>query len=75
MSRKRIEDCTFKEFSEWCNMRACDGRWNMNEAIVCIQVVGEVYKTKPLLGRKKAREKKWLAIRADYLNLDAEIEV
>lgn len=27
--KKKIKDCTFKEFTGWANARACDGRWNM----------------------------------------------
>lgn len=27
--KKKIKDCTFKEFTEWANARACDGRWGM----------------------------------------------
>lgn len=75
MVKKRVGDCTFKEFIGWCNMRACDGAWSMDTAIICIKAVNEVYKVKPLFGRKKAREKKWKEIRAEYFNLDAEIEV
>lgn len=75
MAKKRISEVTFEEFDTWCNTRACDGAWSMSTAMVCIEVFNEVMKVKPLIGRKKAREKKWQAIRADYFNLDAEIEV
>lgn len=75
MAKKRIGECTFEEISAWWNMRACDGAWSMATAIICTKVAEEVYKVKPLFGRKKAREKKWKEIRAEYFNLDAEIEV
>lgn len=28
----------YKEFSDWCNQRACDGCWSMKTAIYCIGV-------------------------------------
>lgn len=33
---------TFKEFEEWCNERACDGCWGMNEALFCTDIIGAV---------------------------------
>ena len=75
MSKKKIKECTFKEFNGWCNDRACDGRWNFIDAMCCIKAIGEVNKVEPLFGRKKAREKKWEEIRGEYLNPEAEIEV
>ena len=35
---------TFKEFSNWCNERACDGCWSMNTAIYCIGVCETINK-------------------------------
>ena len=34
----------FKEFTKWCNRRACDGCWGMAEAICCCETVKAVYK-------------------------------
>ena len=48
---------TFKEFVIWCNERACDGCWGMNEATICIAIMAEV-KNKPFWKRKK----KWKMI-------------
>lgn len=31
--KKKIKDCTFKEFTGWANARACDGRWSMLDAM------------------------------------------
>ena len=31
-------DMTFKEFTKWCNERACDGCWGMKEAIQCMEI-------------------------------------
>lgn len=33
----------FKEFSKWCNERACDGCWGMAEAITCMDAGRKVY--------------------------------
>ena len=35
---------TFKQFSHWCNERACDGLWGMLGALVCIDVYNEIKK-------------------------------
>ena len=51
---------TFKEFSDWCNERACDGCWGMQTAIFCINVMNEV--NKQVFWKK---EKKWQELNAD----------
>lgn len=43
----------FKEFSKWCNNRACDGCWGMKEAIICSNICQEIYKL-PFWKREKA---------------------
>ena len=35
---------TFKEFTVWCNERACDGRWSMLTAMACIDLMAEIRK-------------------------------
>lgn len=47
---------TFKEFVIWCNERACDGCWGMNEATICIAIISEI-KNKPFWKRKKEWKK------------------
>ena len=47
---------TFKEFVEWCNMRACDGLWGLYHAIVAIDVIKDVRK-RPFWRREKYWEK------------------
>lgn len=73
--KKRIDNCTFKEFIDWANQRACDGGWDMRTAMVCIKAINEVLDVKPIFRRKKAREKKWEEIRKIYFNPDAEIDI
>lgn len=45
--KKKIKDCTFKEFTGWANARACDGRWSMLDAMNSISVISMVYEVKP----------------------------
>lgn len=47
----------FKEFTNWCNERACDGCWGMLEAMACIDLIGEVKKV-PFWKREKNLERK-----------------
>ena len=42
----------FKEFSEWCSQRTCDGYWGMIEAMTCISVHNTIHK-KPFWKREK----------------------
>lgn len=73
--QKMMRDVSFEEFDKWCNERACDGAWSLNDAINCAEAVRQVLKIKPLFGRKKAREKEWERIKVEHFKLDAEIEV
>ena len=34
----------FKEFTGWCNERACDGCWDMQTAIICSEIMKDVRK-------------------------------
>lgn len=73
--KKSVHDCTFKEFYDWCNRRACDGRWSAVTAMVCIDIINEVQKIKPLFFRKRAREKYWKEHTHEWFIKDTEIEV
>ena len=50
----------FKEFSAWCNNRACDGCWGMKEAIICSEVCSDIYKL-PFW----KREKRWEEVKIE----------
>lgn len=52
----------FKEFTDWCNRRACDGCWGMAEAICCCETAETVYKF-PFW----KREKMWREIYRDNI--------
>lgn len=73
--KKKIKDCTFKEFTGWANARACDGRWSMLDAMNSISVIGMVYEVKPHFFRGRVREALWGKLRDQYLNVEAEIEI
>lgn len=72
--KKKIKDCTFKEFTGWANARACDGRWSMLDAMNSISVISMVYEVKPLFFRGRVREALWRKLRDQYLNMEAEID-
>lgn len=46
----------FKEFTNWCNERACDGCWGMLEAMACINLMDEIRKTPFWKGEKFWKE-------------------
>lgn len=47
---------TFKEFVNWCNCRAADGCWGLNEAMICVTLVCEL-KKQPFWKRTKEWKK------------------
>lgn len=49
---------TYRQFRAWCNKRAADGCWNMNTAMFCINIVGEMEKT-PFWKREKVWKEKY----------------
>jgi hypothetical protein len=52
---------TYKEFSDWCNQRACDGCWGMNEATICINIIRQV-QSQPVW----KRERTWQELNSKY---------
>lgn len=62
-----LKEMSYKEFKDWCNERACDGQWNMLEAMACLDVIDSIdsIKVKNFLGftkkkaTMKAREEEW----------------
>lgn len=59
---------TFKQFSHWCNERACDGLWGMLDALVCINIYNEISKH-PFWKREKIwREQYRDQIMAEIIN-------
>lgn len=52
----------YKEFVEWCNERAQDGRWGFVESVICIEVMREINKQLPWRREKMWKEKEQLII-------------
>lgn len=42
----------YKEFVDWCNQRVCDGYWDMNTAMYCIETIKDINKI-PFWKREK----------------------
>ena len=38
LSVRKEKSMKYKEFNNWCNERACDGCWGLNEAMTCIDI-------------------------------------
>lgn len=73
--KKKIKDCTFKEFTWWANARACDGRWSMLDAMNSVSIISMVYEVKLIFFRGRVREALWRKLRDQYLNVEVEIEI
>jgi hypothetical protein len=64
---KPIEEMSYKEFDDYCNERACDGRWGFEEAIACLGMYDEIENiVKGKLFKRKAREKAWESLKFKY---------
>jgi hypothetical protein len=64
---KTIEEMTYAEFNDYCNDRACDGRWGMMEAIACCGMMREIEgAVKGKWFKKKARENAWKSLKTKY---------
>ena len=37
-----LEEMSYQDFKKWCNDRACDGRWDMLEAMACLHIMREI---------------------------------
>lgn len=48
----------FKEFNRWCNERACDACWSMQNAIFCVGILENV-KQYPFWKREKIWREKY----------------
>lgn len=51
----------YKEFKNWCSQRACDGCWDMNTAIFCMDIIKQV--ENQLFWKRK---RKWQELNAKY---------
>jgi hypothetical protein len=53
------EKMTFKQFTQWCDDRACDGHWDMLTAMVCIDLHDRVMLI-PFWKREKTWKNKYM---------------
>lgn len=37
-----FKSMNYKEFKEYCNKRACDGQWTIEEAMQCMALINDV---------------------------------
>lgn len=53
-----LEEMSYQDFKKWCNDRACDGRWDMLEAMACLHLIREIdsIKVKGLFQKKSYNE-------------------
>ena len=58
----KFKTMTYKEFKAYCNERACDGKWSMDEALKCIAIIEEInaikVKSFGLLSKKRTEQAK-----------------
>lgn len=53
---------TFKKFSNWCNDRAADGCWGLQEAVICCGICDKMYNTIFFKRKKKWQELEPVAV-------------
>ena len=58
-----FEKMTYKEFKDFCNPRAADGRWGLSQAITCLNVVGTIEGNNRGFFKKRKKEEKWREMR------------
>ena len=44
--KEKFKGMTLKEFSRYCNDRAADGQWSLEEALFCCNKLSKIYKIK-----------------------------
>jgi hypothetical protein len=65
---KPIEQMTYAEFKDWCNERACDGRWSLVTALACIEMMKKIDSVKGFFNRKKKQELAWQKLISETLS-------
>lgn len=58
-----FERMTYKEFLDFCNQRAADGKWGIHQYWVCLKVIDYIEDTSSGFFKKKKKEKKWIEMR------------
>lgn len=58
-----FEKMTYKEFKDFCNRRAADGRWGFYQALLCISVIDVIEDSNKGFFKKRKKEEKWVEMR------------
>ena len=68
--KNEFTNMTYEEFFNYCEERACDGQWDLNEAILCFGVIKHLQKIRVTTfifyskkKTRKAREDEWERIK------------
>lgn len=69
---KNFKEMTYKEFKDYSNQRACDGTWNVFDAMYCASTISKIegIKIKGLFKKKqneKLREEIWIKFVRGYM--------
>ena len=62
----KFKNMTFDEFFNYCEERACDGRWSLEEAVLCLGIIRHLQSIRVTTfifyskkKTRKAREDEW----------------
>mgnify|MGYP003557472342 FL=1 len=64
--KEKFKDMSYEEFFNYCEERACDGRWGLEEAVLCLGIIKHMQQIRiytfmfyDAKKTKKAREDEW----------------
>ena len=64
--KEKFKDMSYEEFFNYCEERACDGRWGLEEAVLCLGIIRHMQQIRiytfmfyDAKKTKKAREAEW----------------
>ena len=64
--KEKFKDMSYEEFFNYCEERACDGRWGLEEAVLCLGIIRHMQQIRiytfmfyDAKKTKKAREDEW----------------
>ena len=68
--KEKFKDMSYEEFFNYCEERACDGRWGLGEALLCLEIIKHMndirictFKFYNKKKTKQAREAEWERIK------------
>ena len=64
--KEKFKDMSYEEFFNYCEERACDGRWGLEEAVLCLGIIKHLQSIRVTTfifyskkKTRKAREDEW----------------